>query len=135
MLIFVKKNRDDLVAKLKAKEENYKAPLDLVHPRCFEIYRAAALNAYPGQAAEGMSPGGINTWRMAEPQLFALRTRLLAIEQSTSWRAISFLQRIVAPYPGFRRFLRRTAKLVWWTVTLKLPGKILERARARAKRQ
>lgn len=134
MLIFVKRNRDDLIAGLKMKQENYKAPLDLVHPRCFEIYRIAALNAYSGQAGD-MFQGSIGAGYMVERQLFTLRTRLLAIEQSTSWRAISFLQRIVAPYPGLRRFLRRTAKLGWWTLTLQLPGKILERVRARAKRR
>lgn len=60
------------------------------------------------------------------------QAHLDALSNSTFWRALTPIRRIVgkAP-PPLRRFMRRSAKLVWWSVTLKLPAKIRERMRHR----
>lgn len=132
MLIFVGKNRTDLTAALQAKCGGYKAPLDLVHPHCFEIYRAASVNAGPNQPGDAF-PGETNIEHMAL-QLLELRAKLMTIEQSTSWRAISILRRMVSPHPRLRRFIRAIAKLVLWTFNFKLLDRIQERTRIRSSR-
>jgi GT2 family glycosyltransferase/glycosyltransferase involved in cell wall biosynthesis/SAM-dependent methyltransferase/uncharacterized protein YbaR (Trm112 family) len=53
-----------------------------------------------------------------------------AITSSTAWRASGLLRWFGARMPGWvRRSARRGVKLVWWTVTLKLPNKIAQRRR------
>jgi len=126
MVIFVKESRSDLLAKLDEKLSAHKAPLDLVHPRCFEIYRKFA-------AENAKSVETRNAVIKVSEEAAALRSRLQAIEQSASWRAISILQHMVDPYPNLRKLIRRAAKLTWWIVTLRLADKIRERrTRARA---
>lgn len=118
-LIFVKKSRADLTASLQEGIKLNKAPFDLVHPRYVESSPAASTGAD--------APTG--DVAMMTAQLDALTTRLESIEQSTSWRAISILQRMVARHPRLRTFIRRSTKLVWWTLSLQFLDKLRERAR------
>jgi glycosyltransferase involved in cell wall biosynthesis len=54
----------------------------------------------------------------------ALRSRLDSIESSSLWRATDPARRLgSAMPPEFRRFLRRTGRLLWWGVTLQLPSR------------
>jgi hypothetical protein len=53
--------------------------------------------------------------------------RLAAMLGSTTWRSISRLHAMVANKPRLRRFGRRIAKLVWWTVSLQLFARLAQR--------
>src|SRR5262249_41245915 len=52
--------------------------------------------------------------------------QLAAILSSTTWRATMWLRNILGNRPTLRNTLRRCAKLAWWTVTLQLPGKLID---------
>jgi GT2 family glycosyltransferase len=56
--------------------------------------------------------------------------RLDAVLHSTSWRVTAPLRVFSARYAAAARFLRRTAKVVWWTVTLQLARRLGERRAA-----
>ena len=111
MLVFVKEGRTDLVKDLQDKTHNAKLPLDLVHPRCFAVYRSIAGSI---QAVTNM------------PQQIEMWTRLTTIENSTSWRAIKFLEKKLESYPRLRKFIHGVGKFAWWTVL-----KLRERAHKR----
>jgi len=56
-----------------------------------------------------------------------VRRRLNAVEQSLYWRAGARLRSFVGAHPKMRALIRRTVKIAWWTLTLQLPRKLLER--------
>lgn len=49
---------------------------------------------------------------------------LQAILQSTSWRVLEPARRVGARLPATSRFIRRSLKMAWWTVTLQLPSRL-----------
>ena len=49
------------------------------------------------------------------------------IELSTAWRATSPLRSWLITRPRLARVARRSARLLWWSVTLQLPGKMRQR--------
>lgn len=51
----------------------------------------------------------------------AARSDLAAVLSSTSWRLTAPVRRVLRGHPAIRRNLKRTLKLIWWTVTLQLP--------------
>src|SRR5262249_2683179 len=59
--------------------------------------------------------------------------QLAAILSSTTWRATMWLRNILGNRPTLRNTLRRCAKLAWWTVTLQLPGKLIDRLKRPAR--
>jgi SAM-dependent methyltransferase len=126
VMVFVKQDRTDVVTKLQAIQNECRSPIDLVHPICFAAYRKTDVplkqNAELAKFQNTSGPVDQNI------ELSILRNRLETIENSTSWRAISALNRLLEPYPGLRKFIRRAAKIIWWTVTLQLFRKISERA-------
>jgi peptidoglycan/xylan/chitin deacetylase (PgdA/CDA1 family) len=67
----------------------------------------------------------------AEHQLRESFLRLQAIESSTSWRAAAPLRSWFSTHPQLARFARRSAKLIWWSLTLQLPRKLRERLQRR----
>jgi peptidoglycan/xylan/chitin deacetylase (PgdA/CDA1 family)/SAM-dependent methyltransferase len=67
----------------------------------------------------------------AEHQLRESVLRLQAIESSTSWRASALLRSRFSTHPRLARLARRSAKLLWWSLTLQLPRKLRERLRHR----
>ena len=50
--------------------------------------------------------------------------RLEAIEESTSWRALAPFRSMLRSRPKTARLIRRSAKLLWWTITLQLPKRL-----------
>ena len=110
ILVFVKKSRLDLVADLEKKIISNKVPIDLVHPRCFEVYKRW-LDDMLGNVDAGLadSTGQVSLERNL---LKSLQERLNAIELSTSWRVMRVLQRAVARLPIIRGFLRFSAKWI-----------------------
>ena len=67
----------------------------------------------------------------AEHQLRESLLRLQAIESSTSWRASALLRSWFSTHPRLARLASRSAKLLWWSLTLQLPRKLRERLRRR----
>lgn len=137
-LVFIKESRADITANFRAECGAGKLPLDLVHPCCFEAYRTPQEIVSAAQIGEA-SPGRINTGQAGDPliatsQLVALRVRLKSIEQSTSWRAITILQRLVTPHPNLRRFIRGTAKLTWRALSMRPLERFRGKRRATVKR-
>lgn len=124
--VFVNKQRTDLVASLEAIAAKHRPPIDLVHPVCFDVYRGTADLIERGRADEAAMPPVERT------ELAILRERLYAIERSTSWRVISAIQRLVAPYPRLRTFIRRGVTAVRLMVAGKLFSTLRERRRAAA---
>ena len=122
--VFVNKQRTDLVRSLEAIAASHRPPIDLVHPVCFDIYRRTAGLVEQGRKYEAAMPPDQRT------ELAILRERLYAIERSTSWRAISKLQRLIAPYPRLRIFIRRALTAVWLMAKGQLWGRLKERRRA-----
>jgi len=57
---------------------------------------------------------------------FETKTQLTAVENSTIWKMSFPLRRILTRMPSFRRYCRRTAKLVWWIGTFQLGKKLYE---------
>lgn len=126
--VLVNKQRADLVAKLEACAAKHRPPIDLVHPLCFDVYRGTADLIEQGKVNEAaMSP-------LQRTELAILRERLFAIEKSTSWQVISAVQRLIAPYPWLRKFIRRGVTAVRLIATGKFLSTLRERRRAAAGR-
>jgi peptidoglycan/xylan/chitin deacetylase (PgdA/CDA1 family) len=71
----------------------------------------------------------------AEEQLQLALIRLHKIESSTTWRATAPLRSWFSTRPRLARAARWSAKALWWSATLQLPGKVRERlSRRRAVR-
>jgi GT2 family glycosyltransferase len=62
-------------------------------------------------------------------QLSIVRTQLGAIEASTSWKITKVFRDALSPYPGLRRAIKRTSRIVYWTATLQLPQRLKARRR------
>lgn len=63
--------------------------------------------------------------------LAATRAQLEELYGSTLWRALGPVRHAAGKVPpSLRRLLRRAAKLVWWTITFKLPAKLKARRAA-----
>ena len=99
--VFVNEQCSNLVEKLECVSAERKTPVDLVHPACFEMYRGTAELIEDGNLGEAAMPVTDRT------ELAILRERLYSIEHSTSWRVISIFQRLLAPYPRLRKFVRK----------------------------
>ena len=97
--------------------------------RTAEVEAASARAAGLRAAAEDQRDAAMA--RCAEAE-----RRAVAIETATFWRATYPLRRMTTGLPrGLRRAARGGAKLVWWSLTLRLPGKLRQRsARLRAYR-
>lgn len=66
-------------------------------------------------------------------ELGQMTAALAECRQSTTWRATAPVRSFLASRPRLTRGLRRTAKLVWWTVTFQLIKRLREwRERGRA---
>lgn len=63
----------------------------------------------------------------ARVETAAAQEQLRAIYQSTSWRLLEPAHRLGGRHPRLARLVRRGLKLVWWSVTLQLVGKLRER--------
>src|SRR5581483_8686594 len=66
-----------------------------------------------------------------DAQANALRVTLESIYASTSWRILRPLHRFGAGHPRLAKFVRRSIKGVWWTVTLQLGTRIRQYRAAR----
>jgi SAM-dependent methyltransferase len=124
--VFVNKQRTDLVTKLEVIAATHRPPIDLVHPVCFDVYRGTADLIERGRVDEAAMPPAERT------ELAILRERVYAIERSTSWRVISTIQRLIAPYPGLRKSIRRGVTAVRLMVAGKFFSTLRERRRAAA---
>ncbi|MBR0650844.1 FkbM family methyltransferase [Roseomonas terrae] len=63
--------------------------------------------------------------RGARSELQSSQDRLRAIENSTLWRATNPIRRIGQRLPtSLRRAVGRSAKLLWWTISLQLPHRL-----------
>jgi predicted nucleic acid-binding Zn-ribbon protein len=69
-----------------------------------------------------------------ENQVVSLTSRLdsssrelLAIHQSMSWKMLAPVRTIGVRYPRLAKANRRLFKVIWWTVTLQLPARLLPR--------
>lgn len=160
ILIFIAKHRADLIADLRKQQISYERPLNVVHPRGFQISvnseeallvrlniveeRSEILDAQLRQS-EGRGAmlaaqlrhsdeqcGMLATQlQRSEEHSAMLATQLQRIESSTTWRVTALLRRSLERRPKLRLFVRRTAKLICWTATGRLPGKFLEWRRSR----
>ncbi len=58
-----------------------------------------------------------------------IQAEYLAVVNSTTWRATILFRKVLDRFPRLRTVLRRTAKLVWWSVTLQLFERLRQRKR------
>lgn len=141
MLIFVRASRQEVIEVLRAQRTEHPV-LDLVHPRCFEIFRNALSRMVSAALGERSTlvqsiaaglPAEILAVRAirAEEQCAALETELHAIKQSTIWKTTAHVRHWGTQHPFCRLMLRRSAKLAWWTLTGQLPRRIVEWRRYR----
>jgi glycosyltransferase involved in cell wall biosynthesis/predicted O-methyltransferase YrrM len=86
---------------------------------------AAALDR--AAAAEASAKAFGQQAKHAEFERRMVAGRLAALESSTIWRIISPVLIWAGDHPRLRRWSRRGAKLLWWSVTLKLFRKLRER--------
>lgn len=70
------------------------------------------------------------------PNVAELNARINALQheydmivQSTSWRVIAPVRKLLDGQPALRRFARRAVKAGWWTATGQLPHRLRERRR------
>jgi hypothetical protein len=64
----------------------------------------------------------------AHTQIIKAERRAEVIENATFWRVTYPLRRMITRWPtGLRRAVRGTAKLAWWSLTLRLPSKLRQR--------
>ena len=71
--------------------------------------------------------------RQSRQQLLHLKDRLAAIETSTVWKLTWPIRAIGSRLPmRLRADFSRAARVVWWTVTLKLPQRLRERTQRQA---
>ncbi len=66
---------------------------------------------------------------LLQQQLAGVRQRLGEIESSSSWKIASRLRSALHRFPRLRGFLRRVARILWWTVSFQLVGKLRARRR------
>jgi hypothetical protein len=71
--------------------------------------------------------------RIRNEEFAQASARLNAIESSTTWRATALLRMGLARHPRTSAFVRRSMKLVWWTVSLQLVARLREYQMARGK--
>ena len=117
--VFVNKQRADLLKYLELIAVIHKPPIDFVHPACFESYRVTTDLILLGRIENAaMDP-------KERTDLAILRERLYAIEKSTSWRFIATIQRLIAPYPHLRKFIRRGVT----AIRLMVAGKLISMLR------
>jgi SAM-dependent methyltransferase len=109
-LIFAKESRGDLVAALVSRRDAGSEPLDLVHPRCFEIYRTSQGQALVTPAAPATKPASIDNTLQMTSELIELRARVHDIERSAGWRMILSVRRLVTPFPALRAVARGAAR-------------------------
>lgn len=65
-------------------------------------------------------------------ELRAISARRSEVEESTTWRATQPIRSIASSMPfSLRKAIRRTARLLWWTVTLQLPRRLKQHFRQR----
>lgn len=126
--VFINKQRTDLVTKLREIAANHRPPIDLVHPVCFNLYRETADLIERGRTDEAAMPPAMRT------ELAMLRERLYAIENSISWRFISVVNKLIAPFPRLRTFILRVEAVVKLMAKGKLFSVLHERRRAATKR-
>jgi lipopolysaccharide biosynthesis protein/GT2 family glycosyltransferase len=62
-------------------------------------------------------------------ELASVRQKLGLIERSTAWEIVSRLRSAFQPYPKFRLYFRRLARVLWWTVSFQLIGRLRARRR------
>ena len=63
-----------------------------------------------------------------DAQIIEAEHRAEVIENATFWRVTHPLRRMASRWPpGFRRAVRGSAKLAWWSLTLRLPRKLRQR--------
>ncbi|WP_338050996.1 rhamnan synthesis F family protein [Roseicella aerolata] len=92
--------------------------LDLKRAQTMAAEKDAAIDALRQQVVALQAP---------RPDYEQLAQRLAAIEQSTSWKIMLPMQRLLQRAPVLRVATRRAAKLAWWTVS----GQLVSRLRAR----
>jgi hypothetical protein len=60
-------------------------------------------------------------------ELSSTRRRLGSVESGTAWKLTSRIQSSLQRYPNFRRRAKQTMRLVWWTATFQLFGRLRDR--------
>lgn len=134
ILVFVDERRQDVVRGLYDKRGSNAGPIDLVHPRCWEVYRQIAERAIAAEFESGdTSQVLIASDARLRSEYTDLRAEYEDVQRSASWKVMMALRRPFAAHPGLRLFVRRVLKLLYWTVTLRLPDRVRERLRARAR--
>ena len=71
------------------------------------------------------------TLQLIEKRHAELSARFEAISNSTSWRMTAPVRRLLGERKQLAQSLRRALKLIYWTVTLKLPERLAQRRLAR----
>ena len=66
---------------------------------------------------------------LLQRELAGVQKRLGLIESSTAWKLASRVSSVFQPYPKFRLYARRLARLIWWTVTFQLFSRLRARRR------
>ncbi len=70
-----------------------------------------------------------NTLAQREAECQRIQAEYLEVVNSTTWRATALLRKILDRFPRVRTFLRRSLKLLWWSVTLQLFTRLRQRRR------
>ena len=97
----------------------------------------AQANETAGQLREQMAQSAriFNEERKAAAQyaehlteeLSSVKRELGLIEGSSAWKVASRIRASFQNYPNFRRFARRLARIIWWTVTFQLFDRLRDR--------
>lgn len=68
---------------------------------------------------------------LLQQDLAGLRTRLGLIESSSAWKVASRVSSTFQGFPRLRSYARRLGRLLWWTVSFQLIGRLRARRRLR----
>ncbi len=126
-LTFVKRERRDLMARAEEIGRSSEHIVDVVHPRCFEVFRSALESEVQRRAA---SPTNVQPesrdvlsnpllsikdqtiaqlhgqLEQANRQLGEAQSAYEAIANSTSWKVTKGLRQVLSRWPGLRRMAR-----------------------------
>ena len=126
-LAFVKKERCDLIARAEEIGRSSDRIVDVVHPKCFEVFRSALevevqrrtiastnlqpelreLQSNPIPSIKDQTIAQLHgQLEQANRQLGEAQSAYEAIANSTSWRVTKGLRQVLSGWPGLRRVVR-----------------------------
>jgi lipopolysaccharide biosynthesis protein/glycosyltransferase involved in cell wall biosynthesis len=119
-------------ATLKDRDEEIERAKALIEQKAHVEEHSAKLQAQLGETTATLNSErwvALQRMELLKHELADARQALALIESSTAWRLASRVRSAFQNYPTVRLYARRLARLVWWTVTLQLVGRLRARRR------